>query len=231
MKIGIAVFPGTWSETDTHYATQDVLGITSEYIWHKDQNLNNVDFIILPGGFSYGDYLRTGAIASFSPIMEKIKEFANSGGPVLGICNGFQILCESNLLPGILIRNKTLSFVCKNSNLKVNNNSKFTNLYKKDQIIKIPISHGEGNYQADKNTINKLEEENRVIFRYSSRSGDTSEKYNPNGSINNIAGIINDAGNILGMMPHPEKACEKIIGSDDGLGIFSSIISSMVKNG
>jgi len=231
LKIGIAVFPGTWSETDTHYATQDVLGITSEYIWHKDQNLNNVDFIILPGGFSYGDYLRTGAIASFSPIMEKIKEFANSGGPVLGICNGFQILCESNLLPGILIRNKTLSFVCKNSNLKVNNNSKFTNLYKKDQIIKIPISHGEGNYQADKNTINKLEEENRVIFRYSSRSGDTSEKYNPNGSINNIAGIINDAGNILGMMPHPEKACEKIIGSDDGLGIFSSIISSMVKNG
>ena len=231
MKIGIAVFPGTWSETDTHYATQNVLGITSEYIWHKDQNLNNVDFIILPGGFSYGDYLRTGAIASFSPIMEKIKEFANSGGPVLGICNGFQILCESNLLPGILIRNKTLSFVCKNSNLKVNNNSKFTNLYKKDQIIKIPISHGEGNYQADKNTINKLEEENRVIFRYSSRSGDTSEKYNPNGSINNIAGIINDAGNILGMMPHPEKACEKIIGSDDGLGIFSSIISSMVKNG
>ena len=231
MKIGIAVFPGTWSETDTHYATQDVLGITSEYIWHKDQNLNNVDFIILPGGFSYGDYLRTGAIASFSPIMEKIKEFANSGGPVLGICNGFQILCESNLLPGILIRNKSLSFVCKNSNLKVNNNSKFTNLYKKDQIIKIPISHGEGNYQADKNTINKLEEENRVIFRYSSRSGDTSEKYNPNGSINNIAGIINDAGNILGMMPHPEKACEKIIGSDDGLGIFSSIISSMVKNG
>ena len=207
------------------------MGITSEYIWHKDQNLNNVDFIILPGGFSYGDYLRTGAIASFSPIMEKIKEFANSGGPVLGICNGFQILCESNLLPGILIRNKTLSFVCKNSNLKVNNNSKFTNLYKKDQIIKIPISHGEGNYQADKNTINKLEEENRVIFRYSSRSGDTSEQYNPNGSINNIAGIINDAGNILGMMPHPEKACEKIIGSDDGLGIFSSIISSMVKNG
>ena len=231
MKIGIAVFPGTWSETDTHYATQDVLGITSEYIWHKDQNLNNVDFIILPGGFSYGDYLRTGAIASFSPIMEKIKEFANSGGPVLGICNGFQILCESNLLPGILIRNKTLSFVCKNSNLKVNNNSRFTNLYKKDQIIKIPISHGEGNYQADKNTINKLEEENRIIFRYSSTSGDISEEYNPNGSINNIAGIINDEGNILGMMPHPEKACEKIIGSDDGLGIFSSIISSMVKNG
>ena len=231
MKIGIAVFPGTCSEADTHYATQHVLGITSEYIWHKDQNLNNVDFIVLPGGFSYGDYLRTGAIASFSPIMEKIKEFANSGGPVLGICNGFQILCESNLLPGILIRNKTLSFVCKNSNLKVNNNSRFTNLYKKDQIIKIPISHGEGNYQADKNTINKLEEENRIIFRYSSTSGDISEEYNPNGSINNIAGIINDEGNILGMMPHPEKACEKIIGSDDGLGIFSSIISSMVKNG
>ena len=142
MKIGIAVFPGTWSEADTRYATQNVLGITSEYIWHKDQSINNVDFIILPGGFSYGDYLRTGAIASFSPIMKKIVEFANSGGPVLGICNGFQILCESNLLPGILIRNKGLSFICENSFLKVNSNSKFTKLYKNNEIIKIPISHG-----------------------------------------------------------------------------------------
>ena len=231
MKFGVVVFPGTWSDSDCYFVINDILGQDVDYVWHDQTNLAEYDCIVLPGGFSYGDYLRTGAIASFSPIMEKIKEFANSGGPVLGICNGFQILCESNLLPGILIRNKTLSFVCKNSNLKVNNNSKFTNLYKKDQIIKIPISHGEGNYQADKNTINKLEEENRVIFRYSSRSGDISEQYNPNGSINNIAGIINDAGNILGMMPHPEKACEKIIGSDDGLGIFSSIISSMVKNG
>ena len=231
MKIGIAVFPGTWSEADTRYATQNVLGITSEYIWHKDQSINNVDIIILPGGFSNGDFLRTGAIASFSPIMKKIVEFANSGGPVLGICNGFQILCESNLLPGILIRNKGLSFICENSFLKVNSNSKFTKLYKNNEIIKIPISHGEGNFQADNKIIKQLEDEDRIVFRYSSKFGEVSKKYNPNGSINNIAGIINSDGNILGMMPHPEKACEKIIGSDDGLGIFSSIIRTIGKNG
>jgi len=230
LKIGIVVFPGTWSESDTFYATKDILGINTEYIWHKDQKLNNCDLIILPGGFSYGDYLRTGAIASFSPIVNKIKEFANSGGPVIGICNGFQILCETKLLPGILLRNKDLSFVCEWSKLKVNNNSIFTNKFKNDEIIKIPISHGEGNFQADERTIKELEEENRVIFRYCSDEGETNIISNPNGSINNIAGIINKEGNVLGMMPHPEKACEKLIGGIDGLGIFESVIKR-VTNG
>ena len=230
MKIGIVVFPGTWSESDTFYATKDILGINTEYIWHKDQKLNNTDLIILPGGFSYGDYLRTGAIASFSPIVNKVKEFANSGGPVIGICNGFQILCETKLLPGILLRNKDLSFVCEWSSLKVNNNSIFTNKFKNDEIIKNPISHGEGNFQADERTIKELEEENRVIFRYCSDEGETNIISNPNGSINNIAGIINKQGNVLGMMPHPEKACEKLIGGIDGLGIFESVIKR-VTNG
>ncbi|MDG2101039.1 MAG: phosphoribosylformylglycinamidine synthase subunit PurQ [Dehalococcoidia bacterium] len=229
MKIGIVVFPGTWSESDTHYATNDVLGINSEYIWHKDQSLNNTDIIILPGGFSYGDYLRTGAIASFSPIMEKIITFANSGGVVIGICNGFQILCESNLLPGVLMRNNSLSFVCENSYLKVNNDSLFTNQYNQNEIIRIPISHGEGNFQADKKIIDEIEEQNRVIFRYSSKTGETNLDHNPNGSINNIAGITNKQGNVLGLMPHPEKACEKLIGSDDGLGIFKSIMTNSIK--
>ena len=228
MKIGIVVFPGTWSESDTFYATKDILGFKTEYIWHKDQKLSNIDLVILPGGFSYGDYLRTGAIASFSPIIEQVIDFANKGGPVIGICNGFQILCESKLLPGILIKNKDLSFICEWSNLKVNNDSIFTSEFKNDELIKIPISHGEGNYQAETNIINKLEDENRIIFRYSSSDGDLNEDSNPNGSINNIAGITNKKGNVLGMMPHPEKACEKLIGGDDGLGIFKSVIKKVI---
>jgi len=228
LKIGIVVFPGTWSESDTFYATKNILGFNTEYIWHKDQKLSNIDLVILPGGFSYGDYLRTGAIASFSPIIEQVIEFANKGGPVIGICNGFQILCESKLLPGILIKNKELSFICEWSNLKVNNDSIFTSEFKKDEIINIPISHGEGNFQADKATIDELETENRIIFRYCSNKGIIDEKSNPNGSINNIAGITNKKGNVLGMMPHPEKACEKLIGGDDGLGIFKSVIEKVL---
>ena len=228
MKIGIVVFPGTWSESDTFYATKNILGFNTEYIWHKDQKLSNIDLVVLPGGFSYGDYLRTGAIASFSPIIEQVIEFANKGGPVIGICNGFQILCESKLLPGILIKNKELSFICEWSNLKVNNDSIFTSEFKKDEIINIPISHGEGNFQADKATIDELETENRIIFRYCSNKGIIDEKSNPNGSINNIAGITNKKGNVLGMMPHPEKACEKLIGGDDGLGIFKSVIEKVL---
>tara|TARA_Y100000768_G_scaffold79844_2_gene56704 strand:+ start:5033 stop:5725 length:693 start_codon:yes stop_codon:yes gene_type:complete len=227
LKIGIVVFPGTWSESDTFYATKDILGFQTEYIWHKDQKLNNLDLVVLPGGFSYGDYLRTGAIASFSPIMEDVIKFANNGGPVIGICNGFQILCESKLLPGILIRNKNLSFICEWSNLLVNNQSKFTDEYQNKEVIKIPISHGEGNYQADRYTIDQLEDENRIIFRYCSNDGTVNEINNPNGSINNIAGITNKAGNVLGMMPHPEKASEKLIGGDDGLTIFKSIMKKV----
>ncbi|MBI63424.1 MAG: phosphoribosylformylglycinamidine synthase I [Chloroflexi bacterium] len=230
MKIGIVVFPGTWSDRDTFYALSEVIKIESEYIWHKDQSLNNCDFIILPGGFSYGDYLRTGAIASFSPIMEKVIEFSKQGGAVLGICNGFQILCESNLLPGILIKNKNLDFICERSFLKVNNQSIYSDQYKQNEIINIPISHGEGNFQLDKYNLDKLEEEERIIFRYSSETGDETEIYNPNGSVNNIAGIVNSKGNVLGMMPHPEKASEKILGGEDGKRIFTSIIENISQN-
>ena len=184
----------------------------------------------MPGGFSYGDYLRTGAIASFSPIMEKVIEFSKQGGPVLGICNGFQILCESNLLPGILIKNKNLDFICERSFLKVNNQSIYSDQYKQNEIISIPISHGEGNFQLDKYNLDKLEEEGRIIFRYSSESGEETERYNPNGSVNNIAGIINSKGNVLGMMPHPEKASEKILGGEDGKRIFTSIIENIIQN-
>ena len=230
MKIGIVIFPGTWSDRDTFYALSEVIKINSEYIWHKEQSLNNCDFIILPGGFSYGDYLRTGAIASFSPIMQKVIEFAKQGGPVLGICNGFQILCESNLLPGILIKNKNLDFICERSFLKVNNQSIYSDKYKQNEIINIPISHGEGNFQLDKYNLDKLEEEERIIFRYSSESGEETERYNPNGSVNNIAGIINSKGNVLGMMPHPEKASEKILGGEDGKRIFTSIIENIIQN-
>ena len=230
MKIGIVIFPGTWSDRDTFYALSEVIKIDSEYIWHKEQSLNNCDFIILPGGFSYGDYLRTGAIASFSPIMEKVIEFSKQGGPVLGICNGFQILCESNLLPGILIKNKNLDFICERSFLKVNNQSIYSDQYKQNEIINIPISHGEGNFQLDKYNLDKLEEEGRIIFRYSSESGEETERYNPNGSVNNIAGIINSKGNVLGMMPHPEKASEKILGGEDGKRIFTSIIENIIQN-
>ena len=230
MKIGIVIFPGTWSDRDTFYALSEVIKIDSEYIWHKEQSLNNCDFIILPGGFSYGDYLRTGAIASFSPIMQKVIEFAKQGGPVLGICNGFQILCESNLLPGILIKNKNLDFICERSFLKVNNQSIYSDKYKQNEIINIPISHGEGNFQLDKYNLDKLEKEERIIFRYSSESGEETERYNPNGSVNNIAGIINSKGNVLGMMPHPEKASEKILGGEDGKRIFTSIIENIIQN-
>jgi len=230
LKIGIVIFPGTWSDRDTFYALSEVIKINSEYIWHKEQSLNNCDFIILPGGFSYGDYLRTGAIASFSPIMQKVIEFAKQGGPVLGICNGFQILCESNLLPGILIKNKNLDFICERSFLKVNNQSIYSDKYKQNEIINIPISHGEGNFQLDKYNLDKLEEEERIIFRYSSESGEETERYNPNGSVNNIAGIINSKGNVLGMMPHPEKASEKILGGEDGKRIFTSIIENIIQN-
>ena len=230
MKIGIVVFPGTWSDRDTFYALSEVIKIESEYIWHKDQSLNNCDFIILPGGFSYGDYLRTGAIASFSPIMEKVIEFSKQGGAVLGICNGFQILCESNLLPGILIKNKNLDFICERSFLKVNNQSIYSDQYKQNEIINIPISHGEGNFQLDKYNLDKLEEEERIIFRYSSETGHETEIYNPNGSVNNIAGIVNSKGNVLGMMPHPEKASEKILGGEDGKRIFTSIIENISQN-
>ena len=229
MKSSVIVFPGSNCDRDVAVALEK-FQIKNQMVWHDETNLPKSDLVILPGGFSYGDYLRTGAIACFSPIMQKVIEFAKQGGPVLGICNGFQILCESNLLPGILIKNKNLDFICERSFLKVNNQSIYSDKYKQNEIINIPISHGEGNFQLDKYNLDKLEEEERIIFRYSSESGEETERYNPNGSVNNIAGIINSKGNVLGMMPHPEKASEKILGGEDGKRIFTSIIENIIQN-
>tara|TARA_Y100001970_G_scaffold42386_1_gene52809 strand:+ start:4288 stop:4992 length:705 start_codon:yes stop_codon:yes gene_type:complete len=227
-KFGIVVFPGTWSDKDCYHVVNTILGNQAIYIWHKETDLKNVDCLILPGGFSYGDYLRPGAIARFSPVMNEIIKFADSGKPVIGICNGFQILCEANLLPGILLPNNVMEFRCSNTHLKVqNNNSTFTNECNNNQILNIPISHGEGNYFAEADTISELEDDNRILFRYSSSNGEITDDFNPNGSVNNIAGIINKQQNVLGMMPHPERSCEKELGSTDGNYIFKSIMKSV----
>ena len=227
MNFGIVVFPGTWSDTDCYHAVTDVLKQKAEYVWHRDTDLSKFDCIILPGGFSYGDYLRAGAIARFSPVMEAVKTFANAGGLVIGICNGFQVLCESRLLPGALIRNDHLQFRCEWTNLKVENSQNvFSGLTTPGEVLKIPISHGEGNYFADSETLAILESNNQVLFRYCEPDATTSQRSNPNGSLNNIAGIVNSAGNVLGMMPHPERCCEPLMGGVDGAVIFQSIIAS-----
>jgi len=230
VKFGIVVFPGTWSDRDTHHAVSGVLGQDAEYIWHGDEKLDQFDAIVLPGGFSYGDFLRCGAIARFSPVMEAVTAFAERGGPVIGICNGFQVLCESGLLPGVLMRNDHLEFRCIWTDLRVENSSTiFTSASIEGQTLHIPMSHGEGNYQADADTIKRLEDNGQVVFRYADANGNITPDINPNGSINNIAGIVNERGNVLGMMPHPEKACEKLIGGDDGNVIFTSIIDNFVQ--
>ena len=227
MKFGIVVFPGTWSEKDTQHAVSGVLGQDAEYISHGVEALGQYDAIIIPGGFSYGDYLRSGAIARFSPVMKAVQQFADKGGPVLGICNGFQVLCESGLLPGVLRRNDHLEFRCIWTDLKVENDSTmFTSRATADETLHIPMSHGEGNYQADEATIDRLEGNGQIVLRYADSSGNVTPDINPNGSINNIAGIVNERGNVMGMMPHPEKASEKLIGGDDGNVIFSSMIES-----
>ena len=228
MKFGIIVFPGTWSDADCYYAVSDILGQKASYVWHKDTELSGYDCVILPGGFSYGDYLRTGAIARFSPVMAAVEKFAAQGRPVIGICNGFQILCEAHLLPGILLQNSHLQYRCQWTYLKVENTSSpFTSKCGKGQVLKIPISHYEGNYFADAETIAELEAENRVIFRYGTPEGEVTDDANPNGSLHNIAGITNKKGNVLGMMPHPERSCESLLGSTDGNIIWESIIASI----
>jgi phosphoribosylformylglycinamidine synthase len=225
MKFGIVVFPGTWSDRDCHYAIHDVLGWGAEYIWHKETKLSGYDCLILPGGFSYGDYLRAGAIARFSPVMSVVEQFAREGGLVIGICNGFQILCEAGLLPGVLLPSSHLQYRCQWVNLRVeNNNSPFTSKCHKGQILKIPISHYEGNYYADETTLQELEADGRILFRYATASGRITREANPNGSLHNIAGVINREGNVLGLMPHPERACESLLGSTDGNIIWESII-------
>lgn len=229
VKFGVVVFPGSNCDHDAFHAAKHVMQQDAEFLWHKDTDLKNADVIILPGGFSYGDYLRTGAIARFSPIMSEVIRFAERGGPVIGICNGFQILCESGLLPGVLIRNSSLSFSCKHVSVRVENTStRFTDGLTKGSVLRIPIAHGDGNYFAEPEIITSLENEGRVLFRYCSDAGEITDEANPNGSINNIAGIVNKTGNVMGMMPHPERACELALGSADGKTIFESIINSFV---
>lgn len=228
MRFGVSVFPGTWSDVDCYSVINDVLGYEVDYVWHKETDIDKYDCIVIPGGFSYGDYLRCGSIASLSPIMNSIKDFALQGGLVLGICNGFQILCESGLLPGALIRNSHLQFRCQWVNLRVENeDSVFTRNGSKGQVVEIPISHGEGNYYADPETLEKLENNDQVLFRYCDQKGYVTPESNPNGSVSNIAGIVNETGNVLGMMPHPERCCDELIGGVDGKFVFESIISSI----
>ena len=228
MKFGIIIFPGTWSDRDCCYALSDILKQKVSYIWHKETNLSEYDCVILPGGFSYGDYLRPGAIARFSPVMTSLEHFASRGKLVIGICNGFQILCESGLLPGVLLRNDHLEYRCQWAYIKVENTSTgFTSQCQNEQVLKIPISHYEGRYYADDATLAELEADKHVIFRYSTPTGEITESANPNGSLHNIAGIMNKKGNVLGMMPHPERACEPLLSSTDGNIIWESIIASI----
>lgn len=231
MKFGIIVFPGTWSDRDCYYALGDILKQDVDYIWHKETNLSKYDCVILPGGFSYGDYLRPGAIARFSQVMTSLENFASRGKLVIGICNGFQILCESGLLPGALLRNDHLEYRCQWTYLKVENTSTvFTSQCQNGQVLKIPISHYEGRYYADNAMLAELEAEKRIIFRYSTSTGEINDAANPNGSLHNIAGIMNKKGNVLGMMPHPERACEPLLGASNGNLIWESIIANIERN-
>lgn len=226
MKFGIVTFPGSNCDYDAYQAVCEKLGEDAAFLWHKDHDLKGSDVIILPGGFSYGDYLRAGAIARFSPVMQDVIAFAKRGGPVLAICNGFQIACEAGLLPGALLRNASLKFVCEFVGLRVENNETlFTNRYDKNTKVLIPVAHGDGRYTADDATLDRLEGEGRVVFRYVGGPRDADEFWSPNGSMRAIAGIVNDAGNVLGMMPHPERAVDSLLGSADGLGVFESMLA------
>lgn len=228
MKFGVVVFPGSNCDHDTYHVISKVIGQPVDFIWHKEEDIGRFDAIILPGGFSYGDYLRTGAIARFSPVMRAVGEFARGGGLVLGICNGFQILCEAGLLPGALLRNRELKFICGHLDIRVERtDTPFTSAYKQGQVLSIPVAHGEGNYFCDQRTLDELEGEGRVIFRYCDRDGSVSEVSNPNGSISGIAGICNRERNVLGLMPHPERAAESILGSNDGRAVFLSMADSL----
>ncbi len=223
--LGVVVFPGTWSDSDCYYVLDKVLGQRVDYVWHKDSNLSDFDCLVLPGGFSYGDYLRPGAIARFSPVMAAVERFAARGGLVFGICNGFQVLCEAGLLPGALMQNSHLQYRCQWVNLRLENNHlPFTSACRQEQVLRIPISHYDGNYYADDATLAELESQGRVAFRYCTPQGEITPDANPNGSLRNIAGIVNKEGNVLGMMPHPERAGEAILGSTDGNLLWRSIV-------
>ena len=229
MKFGVIIFPGSNCDHDAHWTLQQVARQPVTFLWHESHDLEGCDAVIVPGGFAFGDYLRTGAIAKFSPVMEAVRRFADGGGLVLGICNGFQILCESGLLPGALLRNTGLKYVCKPVQVRVENvATPFTNACWQGEVLTIPIGHMEGNYFCDPATLDQLRRENRVVFRYSTEGGEISASANPNGSLDNIAGICNAGGNVVGMMPHPERASEPALGGVDGMKIFHSMTQSLV---
>jgi phosphoribosylformylglycinamidine synthase len=225
MRFAVIVFPGTWSDHDSQYSLQ-LAGQQADLVWHRETDLSAYDAIVLPGGFSYGDYLRTGAIARFSPVMQTVVADAEAGKPVIGICNGFQVLCEAHLLPGALMRNESLQYRCQWVQLRAENvTSAWTNQLAPGQVLSVPISHGEGRYYADAATLDELEAAGRVAFRYCAPDGAVTAEANPNGSERNIAGIVNERGNVLGMMPHPERACEALLGGEDGLLIWNSVVA------
>jgi phosphoribosylformylglycinamidine synthase subunit PurQ / glutaminase len=232
MTFAVVVFPGSNCDHDAYHAAKHVLGQDAAFVWHKEPSLGGADVVVLPGGFSHGDYLRTGAIARFSPVMAAVKAFAESGGPVLGICNGFQILCETGLLPGALLRNRDLKFRCEQVHVRVERiDTPFTGRASEGQVLTLPIAHGEGNYFAEPAVLDELEASGRVIFRYCDAAGAVTEAANPNGSARNIAGICNAGRNVVGLMPHPERACEPVLGSADGLLLFESVVASLAGRG
>lgn len=227
-KFGVVVFPGSNCDHDAYYSLKKVLGYQAEFLWHKEKDLKGSDVIILPGGFSYGDYLRTGAIARFSPIMESVYKFAENGGVVIGICNGFQILLEIGLLPGVMIKNESLKFVCKDVHLSIENRENIFTKSIKQNILKIPIAHGDGNYFTDDTTLKELEKNDQILFRYVSSDGKVNSESNPNGSFMNIAGIMNKKKNVMGLMPHPERCCNPLLGNIDGSLIFRSVAQHFI---
>jgi phosphoribosylformylglycinamidine synthase subunit PurQ / glutaminase len=230
MKFGVVMFPGSNCDHDTYHVISKVIGQPVDFLWHRQNTVSDCDAVILPGGFSYGDYLRTGAIARFSPVMGAIKEFASRGGLVLGICNGFQILCEAGLLPGALMRNENLKFICGHVNARIEaTDTPFTNRCQRGQVLSVPIAHGDGNYFCDAATLAELQRENRIIIRYSDANGGLTTAANPNGSLDNIAGICNRERNVMGMMPHPERASELLLGSNDGRIIFYSLADTLAE--
>lgn len=227
-KIGVIVFPGSNCDHDAYHAMKHVMKVETTFLWHKDRDLSDIDLLIVPGGFSYGDYLRSGAIARFSPIMNAVQEYVKKGNPVLGICNGFQILLEANLLPGAMLHNEKLRFVCKNVHIRTENNaSLFTKGLEAGSVLKIPVSHGEGNYFIKSDGLKELQDQNQIAFRYCDENGQITSESNFNGSVYSIAGITNKEGNVLGMMPHPERAMESLLGSEDGITFFESLLNQL----
>ena len=230
MKFGVIVFPGSNCDHDAYHVLSKHVGQPVDFVWHKQTDLSEYDAVVVPGGFSYGDYLRAGALAKFSPVMKAVKDFAAGGKFVFGVCNGFQILCEAGLLPGALMRNKDLHFICRHINLRVENGSTpYTSELRMGEVLSIPIAHAQGNYVCDDETFKELENNNQIIFRYCDENGETTGEANPNGSRSNIAGICNREANVLGMMPHPERACEELLGSNDGRDIFRSLTKAIAE--